>query len=150
MAQVLRLTVVTGPHRGDKYCFRANAECLVGRAPDCFVQMVGSERDQYISRHHCRLALDDTSLTLHDLNSKAGTYLDGEQVDSVALSLPSCHCDGCGSRDRDFDQGSLLTLGGTTFRLHVVDCPPKAAAVAETQVWSAGETAKKNCPVRCG
>ena len=41
---------------------------LVGRAPDCFVQLAGTERDTFISRRHCKLVLDSPSVTVEDLN----------------------------------------------------------------------------------
>jgi pSer/pThr/pTyr-binding forkhead associated (FHA) protein len=151
MPQVLRLTVLTGPHRGEKFCFRATAEALIGRAAECFVQLAGTERDQFISRRHCQLQLDPSSLTLQDLGSLCGTYLDGERIELAILPLPPCTgCNGREDDDVDFDHGQLLTIGGTTLRIDRVDCPPKDTPEAEkASLWKRDETAKKDCPVPC-
>ncbi len=147
MSQVLRLTVVSGPHRGEKFCLRGCARCTIGRAPDCFIQLCGTPKDQYISRHHCQVALDGGGLTLVDLGSRSGTYLGGAGIDSVVLPLPDAGANGTVA----FDQGSLLTIGGTTLRLDVVDCPPEPLAAGEPVIrWDDGETAKKCCPSHCG
>ena len=151
MAQVLRLTVVTGPHRGRKFCMRGTAECLMGRASQCMFRFAGTEQDQAISRRHCKLTLDPSSLTVQDLDSLGGTYLNGERIESATLSLPAC--DGCNrvdGEDHDFAASPLLTIAGTTLRLSVVDCPPKDTSEFErAMLWQKGETAKKDCPLRC-
>jgi pSer/pThr/pTyr-binding forkhead associated (FHA) protein len=148
MGQVLRLTVLTGPHRNQRFCFRGTAQCLIGRAPECFVQFAGTEKDQYISRRHCQLVLNDSSLTLRDLHSTTGTYLGGKKIDSVALSLPCC--DGCAaSTGAELEQGSLLTIGGTTLRLHMVECATEASAGEMPALWDPAEFAKKHCPLQC-
>jgi len=124
MNQVLRLTVMTGPHRGQKFSLLGAAECLMGRASECFIQLAGTERDQYISRRHCRLRLDSRSLTVEDLGSRWGTYLNGERVDSATLALPESTRRPAGECDRgDFELSPLLTIGGTTLRLTVADLP---------------------------
>jgi pSer/pThr/pTyr-binding forkhead associated (FHA) protein len=151
MARVLRLTVLTGPHRKQRFCFREPTDCMIGRSPECVVQLAGTERDQFISRLHCRLVLDGTSLTLQDMASTCGTYLGGAKIDSTVL--PLADCDGCGaclSEAGAFDQGSLLNVGGTTLRLEIVDCPPANAGEYDTaDLWKSGQTAMHNCPVRC-
>jgi pSer/pThr/pTyr-binding forkhead associated (FHA) protein len=151
MTQALRVTVVTGPHRGRKFCLLGTAECLMGRSPDCFIQFAGTERDQCISRRHCKLTLDPSALTVQDLGSLCGTYLDGERIESATLSLPACNgCDGIHSERDDFETSPLLTIGGTTLRLNVVDCPPKGTSELDrANLWRRGETAKKDCPIAC-
>ena len=150
MNQVLRLTVVTGPHRGEKFCLRGEAECLMGRAKECFIQLAGTERDQFISRQHCRLSLDGSSLTIEDLGSLCGTFLDGERVKTATLCLPAC--EGCHAAASSGDPPSsrFLTIGGTTLRMNVVDCPPAdTPELQAAMLWQPDETVKKDCPVPC-
>src|SRR5690348_16138025 len=119
MARVLRLTVLTGPHRHEHFCLRGQTHGVIGRAPECFIHLGGTERDQYISRRHCELVLDGTSLTLHDLGSKCGTYLGADKIDMAVLPLTACGtCAGCPTETDGFDQGCLLNVGGTTLQLH--------------------------------
>ena len=82
---------------------------------------------------------------------KAITPLDGERIESATLSLPACNgCDGIHSERDDFETSPLLTIGGTTLRLNVVDCPPKGTSELDrANLWRRGETAKKDCPIAC-
>jgi hypothetical protein len=148
--KVIRLSVVTGPHRGEKFCFSGAAECMMGRAADCFVQLAGTDRDQYISRRHCQMVVDSSALTLHDLGSRCGTYLGGRRIRTATLDLPRCD-GGCTAAAMDFDQGSLLTIGGTTLRIDLVDCPPRDTPGGDiAMLWKHGEMCKRDCPLPCG
>jgi eukaryotic-like serine/threonine-protein kinase len=148
MPQVLRLTVLTGPHRNQRFCFCGTTRCLMGRAPDCFVRLVGQAKDRSISRRHCDLALNSSSLTLRDVASKHGTYLDGKQIETAVLSLPNC--DNGPTKAEEFGQGSLLNIGGTTLRLDFVDCPPQDTPDSERAIlWRSKQTAKNNCLLHC-
>jgi pSer/pThr/pTyr-binding forkhead associated (FHA) protein len=102
----------------------------------------GTERDQLISRHHCQLEIDPPSLHIRDLGSKNGTYLNGAEVDS-GLAVPS------EKADRVVNDGDLLTIGGTTLRVDILDCPHAIKGSDGKSVWEAGETAKEDCPLAC-
>ncbi len=149
MPTVLRLTVLTGPHKNEKFCFCGRAQCVIGRAEDCFVRLAGTARDLLISRHHCQLILEPPVLKVDDLASSNGTFINGTRVKSVELALTSDA--GWQTLDPDslMNQGSLLTTGGTTFRMELVECPPKDNAVAVGPLWEEGESAKKGCPIHC-
>src|SRR5688572_2538145 len=51
---------------------------FVGRAEDCHLRP-GSD---LVSRHHCVLMLEGSTLVLRDFGSKNGTYVNGERVTS--------------------------------------------------------------------
>jgi pSer/pThr/pTyr-binding forkhead associated (FHA) protein len=150
MATTLRLSVITGPHRGERFCFRGPACCTIGRAPSCFVQLSGEERDSAISRYHCQLKVHVPFMRVEDLGSANGTYVNGHEVRANSLPLSEspglCEADGSAF----LGNGDILTIGGTSFRLDVVDCPPlDKANVDVNPVWMPGEVAKKACPVSC-
>lgn len=145
MAVVLRLTVLTGPHKNAKYCFRGSCRCVIGRASNCFVQLAGTGRDGFVSNHHCELIFEPPLLIFNDLVSLNGTYLNGIKLESRTLMLAGSNNSDCAHPV--FNQGDLLTVGGTTFRMDIVDCPPKE--VGALPVWESGETAKRGCPVPC-
>jgi hypothetical protein len=147
MAVVLRLTVATGPHKNQRFCFRDTARCQLGRAPDCFVHLAGTERDLPISRHHCELFLKPTRLTVQDLGSRNGTYLNGKAVDRLELPLPDP--DGLPDAAPTLSRGDLLTIGGTTLKIDFVECPPKDLCCEKLVAWQDQETARKNCPMSC-
>ena len=142
MVTAVRFTVLTGPHKGRRFCFCGPNRCQVGRALDCFIQLSGTERDQLISRHHCQLDIDPPSVRLRDLGSTNGTYVNGRKVES-SLAEPSEKV-GC-----IVNGGDLLTVGGTTLRADMVDCPGSANEPEGKPIWAAGETAKKDCLLPC-
>jgi len=109
---------------------------------DCFVQLSGAERDQLISRHHCQLEIDPPAVRVRDLGSTNGTFLNGTGVETILKELPEKP----GSLVKD---GSFLTVGGTTLKVDIVDCPHAGNDAAGQAIWQAGETAKKDCPLTC-
>ncbi len=155
MVTTVRLTVQTGPHKDKKFCFCGATRCLIGRAPDCFVQLAGTTRDQTISRHHCELAIDPPSIRVQDLGSRNGTYLNGKLVEATELALTdlgrmaSAEAPGGERQEQIVQSGDLLTIGGTTFKVDLVECPPKAKDGSRPIIWEGGETAKKDCPLDC-
>jgi len=142
MVTTVRLTVLTGPHKNRRFCFCGPTRCQIGRALDCFVQLSGAERDQLISRHHCWLNIDPPLVSVRDLGSTNGTYLNGIAVDTSLNELP----EGTGLL---LSNGSLLTVGGTTIRVDIVDCPHAGNDSEGAPLWPAGATAIKDCPLTC-
>src|ERR1700737_1164038 len=125
MSPMVKVTVITGPHRGKKFCLRGPLCGTVGRAPDCFVQLSGTERDWVISRHHCKLEVAGPSIRVKDLGSSHGTYINGAQV--RAGSPPDRETAGCPEPDgpaATLQDGDILTVAGTSLKVEVVDCAP--------------------------
>ena len=149
MVTILRLTVVTGPHKNEKFCFSGPGRCLIGRADDCFIQLVGAPQDELVSRHHCQLIIEPRALMLNDLISLNGTFINGIRVESEELALALNGDPDALDTDAVLHQGDLLTTGGTTFRMDLVECPPKDKVPAGESFWEKGETAKKGCPIQC-
>jgi predicted component of type VI protein secretion system len=124
MATTVRLKLLTGPHKNRKYCFNGPTRCEVGRAFDCFVQLSGTERDLLISRHHCQLDIDPPMVRIGDLGSINGTYINGKKVEPTFRNAAATPGD---ATFVDVENGDLITIGGTTFRVDIVDCPSLAA-----------------------
>jgi len=59
-------------------------EATLGRALGSTVRIPSSE----VSRLHCRLRIDDGVVTVEDLESVNGTYLNGERVQAVEIVRP--------------------------------------------------------------
>ncbi len=146
MATTIRLTVVTGAHKNRKFCFCGPARCEVGRAQDCVVQLSGTERDRLISRHHCRLDIDPPLVQIADLGSSNGTYVNGKRVDPI----PKDPADLPGAESSvDVKHGDLITIGGTTFQVDVVDCPHVDEDWEGKPIWEPGQLPKIDCPLPC-
>ena len=61
----------------------AHRELILGRAPSAAVRFDARD-DICVGRHHARIvpaAHDPSRLTLHDLRSRNGTYVNGDRVD---------------------------------------------------------------------
>jgi hypothetical protein len=142
MATAVRLTVLTGAHKDRRFCFCGPTRCQLGRALDCFIQLSGAERDQLISRHHCQLDVNPPAVQVRDLGSTNGTFLNGKEVDSRPKE-PS------GPADAVVIHGDLLTLGGTTVRVDILDCPHAGSGSDGKPAWEGAQTAKKDCPLPC-
>jgi pSer/pThr/pTyr-binding forkhead associated (FHA) protein len=72
-------------------------EAVLGRALDCAVRIPSSS----VSRRHCRLSLEDGQLTVADLGSVNGTFLNGELIVGTAA----------------VHEGDELRVGPVTFRV---------------------------------
>jgi pSer/pThr/pTyr-binding forkhead associated (FHA) protein len=58
-----------------------DAECVIGRAPDCAVSIA----DGSISSRHARVVRTAEGFSIEDLQSRNGTYVNGEKVDKPRL-----------------------------------------------------------------
>jgi len=151
MATTVRFTVLTGPHRKQRYCFQKPARCTVGRASDCFVRLQGAEHDRLISRHHCLLEIDPPCVFVRDLGSLNGTYLNGIKLPPLPEASPAE-----GAPDLEqvagsaLEDGDIVSVGGTALRVDLVECPPDNSDSADGQpVWQEDEVAKRDCPALC-
>ena len=70
---------------------------FVGRGSDCQLR----PKSDAISRQHCMILMNEQDVTVHDLNSKNGTFVNGERVQG--------HC--------TLRDGDILRLGPLEFEL---------------------------------
>ena len=71
---------------------------LVGRLDDCHIRIPIAD----VSRQHCEIVVKDGSISIKDLGSSNGTYVNQEKVESTPLSA-----------------GDLISVGGLVFVLVV-------------------------------
>ena len=60
----------------DNSAFYLNGSCLIGRDPECNICLPMND----VSREHAEVYLDRDGWMVADLNSRGGTYLNGEMV----------------------------------------------------------------------
>ena len=135
MAATIRLTVLTGPHKGNRYCFREPGGTTLGRGSGCDVCLTGDPRDLCISRRHCQLTFDPPNVEVDDLGSANGTYVNWHPCVAHANDAAS-HDDSTSIEAKD---GDILTIGGTSLQISIIDCPQ----------WGEDEGIKKNCTAIC-
>jgi pSer/pThr/pTyr-binding forkhead associated (FHA) protein len=135
MAATIRLTVLTGPHKGNRYCFRESHGTTLGRGSGCDICFCGSAQDLCISRRHCQLTFDPPNVCVDDLGSANGTYVNGHPcAASVSDVISRQYSAPMAAKD-----GDILTIGGTSLQISIIDCPE----------WNEEERVKKNCPAEC-
>ena len=165
MSVVARLTVITGPHQGRRFCLHADCSCVVGRGGDCEVRLAGAERDRLISRRHCELICRPPIVHVRDLGSSNGTYVNADRVGAAA----ACEdvAESLRADDESFDDtlrlalgtardGDLLIVGGTSLQVHFLECPlaecphhdDYEAPSGDRPQWR-GESVLTNCPIQC-
>ncbi|MBM4104528.1 MAG: FHA domain-containing protein [Planctomycetes bacterium] len=81
---------------------------MVGRRQDCDLSIPLS----VISRKHCEIDIDQNKLTVRDLHSKNGTYVNGQRVEEYRLS-----------------PGDQLRLGSVTFVVQIDGIPAEIAGI---------------------
>jgi len=89
---------------------------VIGRAEDCDLRIPLAS----VSRHHCRLVIsEDNTITVNDLGSTNGTYVNSTRIDQVQLKA-----------------GDRLTVGPVIFTLKLDGLPAetgiRTAVEAET------------------
>ena len=131
MAATVRLTVLTGPHKGGRFCFRGSSPTTLGRASECQICFCGEQRDLCISRRHCELTFDPPTVQVHDLGSANGTYVNGKNVAPCPIATAL--------KRLTANDGDILTVGGTSLQINIMDCPEPID----------GGEVKRNCPLEC-
>ena len=69
--------VIAGPHEGLGFTFHEHNTLFAGRLPRAQLRL---EKDLHFSRHHFRLEVNPPTCFLMDLNSRNGTFVNGERV----------------------------------------------------------------------
>ena len=72
---------LTPDDRPDSVFPLLDAECVVGRAPDCAINI----SDGSISSRHARVTRSAEGFSIEDLQSRNGTFVNGEKVDKPRL-----------------------------------------------------------------
>ena len=76
---------------------------VIGRQTDCALRIPSAN----VSRHHCEVAVTDEGVSVRDLGSSNGTYVNKERVQQAAVA-----------------PGDLLSIGGLVFVVRV-DAKPE-------------------------
>lgn len=78
----VRLRVLKGSNAGKELPVPA-PKCLIGRGDDCHLR----PQLEAVSRHHCVILTTENEVIVRDLNSRNGTFVNGEKVAGEAVLL---------------------------------------------------------------
>lgn len=104
----VRLKFLLGPLSGQTVPLNAG-ELIIGRDKDCGL----GPMSDFVSRQHCVLTLTEDALTIRDLGSKNGTFINGSRVGNLATELTD---------------GAIVSVGDFVFQIDIVSVrvPPLA------------------------
>ena len=94
---------------------------VIGRRHDCDLQISLKE----ISKRHCQITVDNSTLKVRDLDSTNGTFVNNERVDEIEAKA-----------------GDYIRIGSLTFQVQIDGDPEEAVAPPypeETSTASAGK-----------
>lgn len=108
------ITAESGPLEG--LAFGIPESLILGRALDCELTVISS----HISRRHARLHIADGQLTVEDLGSANGTFVNGEKTEGITMLHHGDELDFQGVRFRIVESYSTRSEQVTTNRTTVV------------------------------
>jgi adenylate cyclase len=128
---------LTSTDGGQHFELRENASLVIGRAPTSDIPIF----DPTISRRHAEVRIDDHGVSVRDLGSSNGTFLNGLKIENAPLHL-----------------GDVVTFGKVGFRLQElprntplprpVGSPSSSDGTGATKEPSAGGTIVRQVAVR--
>ena len=74
----VKLKVLVGKNEGKEIAVPVK-RFLIGRADDCHMR----PKSDAISRNHCVILTKEDRVVLRDLNSRNGTFVNGERIDAL-------------------------------------------------------------------
>ena len=125
MREKVRLAAVSGPLKGEQpFEFDQPDIFIFGRAADCHARLPGD--DPTASRHHFVLAVQPPRVSVRDLGSLNGTFVNGRKIGARDPSETPEQGAGHSFEDVELSDGDEIRVGTTTLRVTVeqpVFCP---------------------------
>jgi len=107
----ITLSVIAGPYTGQTFAFDRPQRFLVGRSKKAHFRLQpDKDKDRCVSRVHFLIECNPPLCRLHDLNSRNGTYVNGQGVISSDLA-----------------DGDEIRAGKTILRVAIAETAPPAS-----------------------
>jgi len=75
------LKFISGKYQGGEFPLRPNREIIIGRSSELDMVLV----EDMVSRKHAKISTDDQSVSIQDLGSTNGTFVNGEKIRAIRL-----------------------------------------------------------------
>jgi len=111
-----KLIVASGKSAGRAISLK-NGQLLIGRAEECDIRPLGED----VSRKHCAVVLEGDQITVQDLGSRNGTYVNGTKIEAKTR-VPVKH-------------GDIVRVGPLEVKVEVASAMPSAAAADDVSRW---------------
>lgn len=111
------LTVMCGPQAGTKFHIPVPSSCTIGRSSECDIAIIGHPDPTLVSRFHCGLEVSTKLVTICDLGSFDGTFLNDRPIGPSALDRHHFR----GLTYPSVNNGDIISFGGVELlaTLHV-------------------------------
>jgi pSer/pThr/pTyr-binding forkhead associated (FHA) protein len=107
------LRFISGKYQGGEFPLRPHREIVIGRSSDLDMVLV----EDMVSRKHAKIVTDDHTVSIQDLGSTNGTFVNGEKIRKVELK-----------------DGDRILIGTSIIKLVALD--GQTAAMSETEARS--------------
>src|SRR5262249_33868228 len=104
------LRFISGKYQGGEFPLRMDREIVIGRSSDLDMVLV----EDMVSRKHAKISTQGDQITIQDLGSTNGTFVNGEKVKKVRLK-----------------EGDRILIGTSILKLVAVDGATSAAELTE-------------------
>jgi pSer/pThr/pTyr-binding forkhead associated (FHA) protein len=98
---------ISGKYQGGEFPLPASSEIVVGRSSDLDMVLV----EDMVSRRHAKISVNGDTVTIQDLGSTNGTFVNGERVEKMTLT-----------------DGDRVLIGTSIIKLVTTDGPPAPAS----------------------
>ena len=109
------LRFISGKYQGGEFPLRPHREIIVGRSSDLDMVLV----EDMVSRKHAKITTDDQVVTIQDLGSTNGTFVNGEKV-----------------RKAELKDGDRILIGTSIIKMVYVEGDATNNALSETEARS--------------
>jgi pSer/pThr/pTyr-binding forkhead associated (FHA) protein len=75
------LKFISGKYQGGEFPLRPDREIIIGRSSDLDMVLV----EDMVSRKHAKISTDEHSVSIQDLGSTNGTFVNGEKIRAIRL-----------------------------------------------------------------
>ncbi|MDH5672877.1 MAG: DUF4388 domain-containing protein [Myxococcales bacterium] len=104
---------ISGKYQGGEFPLPPDSEVVVGRSSDLDMVLV----EDMVSRRHSKITVKGDAITIQDLGSTNGTFVNGERIEHAALS-----------------EGDRVLIGTSIIKLVTTDAAPASVARPKKQL----------------
>jgi eukaryotic-like serine/threonine-protein kinase len=117
MSLAITLTIADGCPAQQRYVFTKAARCQVGRAEDCDIRFPTDLWHSTISRHHCLFKIEPPRISVRDLGSLTGTYVNGQLIGQRRVDQPREEVDLRAFAPHPLEEGDEVRIGPVTLQV---------------------------------
>lgn len=114
----LTVTFLHGSPSGQRYTFEGPTRCCVGRADDCDIRLPPSVENGEVFPHHCLLEIAPPRVTVCDLGSPSGIYVNGVKL-SARSRIMGQPRGATLSGETELRSGDEIRIGKTVIRVSI-------------------------------